>query len=250
MSKEHPDTSGRKLPDPFSVIEKAGDLPLMLQLLSLLLFFETLLLVFKKKNLLNFPWAGVDWSGALGELLVAGMSYALLLSVVLPAIEACMFGLANSTPGWMLKRLFSDTRYRQRPPGGVADYELRTRADAEQSSYLLAMVQEAQQKAEQVTLHKSHLGTGAFRVMAMLLLNLHVSSAALPSTPMLAGRYLPADWLSMLMFLILVALFSICLRSWWHDRYTTIWIPYPPLYQEIMAQQKRVYGARTGMDEH
>jgi hypothetical protein len=121
--------------------------------------------------------------------------------------------------------------------------ELKRKADEQQSTYLLDMCREAKQKADYVTLQKSQLGTSAFRVMVMLILDIHFSSTEVPSTLLMVTRSLSADTLVFLLIFIFLGLLGLCMRSWCHDPFKTIWIHYPPLYKELMAERTRKYHA-------
>jgi hypothetical protein len=235
MKNAESDTSEKKLPDPFGIIERAGDLPLVMQVLAFALYLETLLLVFKRKNLLTFAWKDVDWSAEVGELLAAGLVYALILSVLLPLLESLMTAIFR---WYLLRRLFDTDGERwagRRPAGCVRDDELKHKADAEQSTYLLEMVREASSRSKDAVRQTQHLGTGALRVMVMLGANLYYGAGAANSIILDARDRSGSDRFDLVLALVFIALFLLCVRSWRIDPYRTVWIYYPRLHKELTA---------------
>jgi hypothetical protein len=246
MTNENNESKEKKLPDPFGVIERAGDFPLVIQVLSLALFLEALLLGVKHKNLLTFGWQEMKWASEVGEIIVAGLIYALILSVLLPLFEAVMTMIFAWHPINKLLQSSDEIEAEKRPGGCVRDRELKLKADEAQSTYLLDMYQRATVRRQSANRQVSNLGTGALRVMVMLGLNIYFSSQDTPSSVMLAKHLWSPDTFNFILALAFFALFCLSVRSWRRDPFRTLWIYYPPLYKEIMEErkeQRKLHGA-------
>ena len=245
MENANTESKEKKLPDPFGVIEKAGDISLVAQILALALFLETLLLVFKHKSLLTFAWHDVNWSAEVGEIIVSGLMYALVLSVVLPLIEVIMTVVCTWYPLQKILETYEEKDAQRRPRGCVRDYELKEKADAEQSTYLLEKYNQAVQRAQNVERRIKNLGTGALRVMAMLGLNIYFSTPEVTSTVMRARTVWPANNVDFAIAVLFIVLFWMCVRSWRRPPFPDVWINYQPLFEEIERkhqEQRKLYG--------
>jgi hypothetical protein len=196
-------------------------------------------------RLLTFPWQDVNWSAEVGEIIVAGLMYALLLSVVLPLIEIVMTIFFNWYPIQKFLDNYEDKYANGRPSGCVRDYELQAKADEEQSAYLLEKCSQARQRVQDIERRITNVGTGALRVMVTLGLNIYVSTPEVMSTVMRSKTIWPANNVDLALALLFIVLLGQCVRSWRRDPYPSVWVNYPPLYDEIERERKekrKLYG--------
>ncbi|QYG02516.1 hypothetical protein [Massilia sp. NP310] len=231
----------KKLPDPFGVIENAGDLSLVMQVAAFAFFLDTLLLAFKGKNLLSFSWGSVEWSAEVGEIMVAGLLYAILLSVLIPILDASITAILRWYPLRRFFITFDEREAKRRPTGCVTDNELLIKADAEQSTYLLEKYRESITRSANAMRLRSNMGTGALRILVMLSLNLYFSTEKNLSTIMSARAvFVPANF-DFAFAIAVLALLVLCFRSWLSEPYQTIWVYYPQLFEELTARKKPRY---------
>ncbi len=91
---EQADGKDKSLPDMGQPgwIERAAELHWAVQIVAAALVVDSASMAVQKRKLLDFPWGAVDWSGRIGQLVVAVVVFSVLLSVVLPLCEAAPQG--------------------------------------------------------------------------------------------------------------------------------------------------------------
>jgi hypothetical protein len=245
MSNVDTETREKGLPDPFGLIETAGELTLVMQVLVSALILDTLLVSFKRENVLSFCWGSVEWSADIGWILVAGLAYGLILSVSLPLIEAAMVWIFRCYPLRDLLETFEEKDAKRRPFDCVRDYELKSKADAEQSDYLLNMYREATVHFRNRTREIDRVGTGAFRVLTMLGLNIFVSTGERSSVVMSARGLVATQAFDLGTTCVFIALLFMCICSWRRDPFKTAWIYFPPLYDDLTRRQEPRYKSKV-----
>lgn len=217
-------------------IERAAELHWALQIVAAALFVDSALMVVEKRNLLDFPWGAVDWSGRIGQLVVAVVVFSVLLSVVLPLCEAA----ARAVVVFIHDRwLYSRARETgQRPRFCVSSGELRDHADRTQSHYVFRLWQEAQEKHRQADVENARLGRLAFRVLCFLLVNIALVTPQLQPAMAVLRTPLGDEGTELFLLAAIVVLAGLAWASWCRDPWPTRWVRYAPLYQEIRAAEE------------
>jgi len=114
--------------------------------------------------LLSFSWGSVEWPAEVGEILVAGLLYAIILSILIPILDASITAILGWYPLRQFFTTFNEREAKRRPIECVTDNELRIRADTEQSTYLLEKYREATARSANAMRLRSSIGTGALRI--------------------------------------------------------------------------------------
>lgn len=235
---EQADSKDKSLPDMGQLgwIERAAELHWALQIVASALFVDSALMLVEKRNLLDFPWGAVDWSGRIGQLVAALVVFCVLLSVVLPLCEAA----ARAAVVFIhYKWLYSPARETgQRPLLCVRDGELRDHADRTQSDYVFRLWQDAQEQRRQADAEKARLGRLAFRVLCLLLVNIQLATPQLQPAMAVLRIPLGDEGAGLALLAATVGLAGLAWACWCRDPWPTRWVRYAPLYEELRAAEE------------
>lgn len=226
------------------LIEKASDFHWMLQIVALALFVDSALLLSKGKNLINYSWVDFNFSSELNLVLIAGLSYSVLVSAVIPIIG----GVVGYTVRFFYYQFIylhvRDRDSAKRWRNQVSYYELKEHADRTQSTYARAAYEAWENVEKKIEGEKIKLERAAFRTLILLGSGFYLSAPGNPSTITELSKYVSHDAYMFSTMATLGILVYLCCASWCKDWYQSKWISYAPLYDEIMekreAEKKRM----------
>lgn len=220
------------------LLSKAEEFYWMLKMAAVVLFVDFALMLTRQRNILSFPWGDTEWENEVGPIIVLGLCYSLLVSALLPLLEAFVERCVRHVYFVWLGGFGVTREARTRSRNLVTCWELEAQADKEQSDYLLAKVKAARARTERVNEENSRTGRYAFRLLVLLVLNFALTNSGAPSALIQLPVPLSAEVRAAIVVLVLFSLSMVCCRSWCRDWFPTRWIRYAPLYEEIQKLEK------------
>lgn len=226
-----------------ALVEKISDIPWVMQLAQIV-FFVDLALLWKTGHGISESSITVDQLLRHSGLLVAGLLIlGVMVSVVLPIFGEVARFLVGLLP--IPKWLQTDRDYR-RPNGCVFPHELLDLALKGNSSFLLDLYQEHEEKKEAERLAQFKSGRLIFSALILALLDFEVAQHGMGASFLgeiysVLGNY---GGITLLM-LVLWAIFG--LKWAWFSGFDSGWIYYPPLCDEIEKEQRMRQGFDCGV---
>ena len=174
----------------------------------------------------------------LGAAVVTALAYSVLASLVLPVAEAFIGQIARIVYYQFLSPFIPDNDSYKRPKDKVFSWELQKHADNTQSSYALARYKEWETSARKSNEDTFELGRMAFRALVLLLVNIYLSSPGHPSTIFTLANLISSDAFTASLICAALVLFGLVCRSWCRPRFSTNWVTYAPLYNQIEEKRR------------
>lgn len=226
------------------LMEKASDFHWMLQIVSLALFIDSTLLVVKGKNLISYSWVGFNFASELNWLLIAGLSYSVIVSAVIPLIGGVVGYTVRAFYHQFIYLHVRDRDAAKRWRNQVSYYELKEHADRTQSTYAKAAYEAWENAEKKIEGEKAKLEGAAFRTLLLIGSGFYLSTPTSPSTITEFSNYFGHEIYTFSAIATIGILLYLCCVSWCKDWYQSKWISYAPLYDEITekreAEKKRM----------
>ena len=219
------------------LLDKAAEYDWTLQFAGAFLFVDAAMVIADKRNFLNWDWSAGASAAQIGFAITAFLVYGLCASLIIPFINASCQSVVLMFPvlySWTL----GESRYK-RPDGYVRESELQDRADEEQSSYLQDKLDRANDARSEATRNIGELGRISLTTLVFFVANLFVvdTNAVHTATGLFLSAFDPDHRRTAEMLIVGILLLPVWYA--WTYEHGPHWIPYRPLYDEIVAKQSK-----------
>lgn len=220
------------------LMEKASDFHWMLQIVALGLFLDCTLLLVKGRNLISYSWVGFNFASELNWLLIAGLSYSVIVSAVIPLIGGVVGHTVRFFYDMFVYPHVMDRDAGKRWRNQVSYYELKEHADRTQSTYARTAYETWESTEKRIESECVKLQGAAFRTLILIGSDFYLSTPDNPSIISELEKYANHEFYIFFAMATIGILIYLCCLSWCRDWHQRKWISYAPLYDEIMEKQK------------